>query len=481
MEAKILPRKANELTAINKLPFELVVDVLLASIEPREHRDLLRLQQLASIQALWWDVIRTAPQFWAVLYPMEDVEALHLKLRKSGNFPLTVIWGDDYDVDGTNTFMATVLPHRGRWRVIEFDRIHIARDADYMSLPMPRLESVTWSGAGMQSFLVDFAGGSRLRTLQISWVNLKWEGMQLSGLRALAIHNAATFALSAFVMTLRGCSDLRKLSLRRIDAADPWSNTEQPFHLPNLELLELHLITHTAAIGLIRCIQSRNIRSLILHLGASTVPEYRGFVSDILITANPPPSLLTLLRTLGESGHVNLHISGPKVWIGTEQMNVSFQRPEGWYDYFTSPTGSTFSRLQIPVRIFIGNGKEDEELEDTANCDLSALDTASSLSFVCSAHLGTRILGALIPPGYDTTSRMSLPNLRKVLLGKSIRNEYDFDDLDEFVETLEEVVEQRCSKAAQERGICRLGVYEIEELGGAETLISDLQDLRSTP
>lgn len=94
-----LAKVRNSLVPINRLPVELASEVL-ARVVPGIV-SMRRLRKLAGVQTRWRDIILSHVSFWCNIDVRDPLKVVDLKLRRSGNAPLTIsqYGGGDEDPD----------------------------------------------------------------------------------------------------------------------------------------------------------------------------------------------------------------------------------------------------------------------------------------------------------------------------------------------------------------------------------------------
>lgn len=209
-----LARRRNSRLPLNRLPPELVSDIL---IEVVPSGDIPELQKLAQVQIVWRDIILSNARFWTHLDLEESLETIALKLRRSKNSPLDI--GDfapeDYDFQ---PFYDLIAPHAHRWRAFSFWECPLEIVRASLETPLPMMERLMVLGDGKGPTFLNLIGGPRLRHVHIGAFEIPFQSGVLSNLLSLCIsHIADTALMWVLPGILRGCPDLQEFTLRFIE------------------------------------------------------------------------------------------------------------------------------------------------------------------------------------------------------------------------------------------------------------------------
>lgn len=217
-----------DLAAINRLPQELLVLVLLAFALPnwRHWPDTLRnLHLLAQVCKYWLALIKEAPPFWAELDGHFRKNEWERNLRKSASHPLSIYI--DFSQRPRPGFMVAVSAEVSRWQFLVLSELDPGADIAFLKTsPMPDLETLSLCGDGrIGEVAVDLDGmqAPKLRDLTLWYAApSRWSASIFCGLRKLKIESLSDLAppVSQLLDILECCSSLQSLSLDSLDLGE---------------------------------------------------------------------------------------------------------------------------------------------------------------------------------------------------------------------------------------------------------------------
>ncbi|KAG8934017.1 hypothetical protein FRC02_010754 [Tulasnella sp. 418] len=135
-EHDFLKRPSNEASPIQRLPYEILSDIMLECVEDERmpSRGIITIR-LASVCFRWHQIVHTSHQIWAYLEDSMGTDKVFLFLAKSGEAPLTINCGR-WDRE----FIDLIAPCIHRWKSFTFSE-SLFRFRDLSSLDMAKLFS----------------------------------------------------------------------------------------------------------------------------------------------------------------------------------------------------------------------------------------------------------------------------------------------------------------------------------------------------
>ncbi|KAG8975970.1 hypothetical protein FRB90_009374, partial [Tulasnella sp. 427] len=134
-----LGRQHNSLLPINKLPTELVAQILSLAIFSHTWR-ISTLSTLASVCVRWWRIIINTPSFWAVAR-MGEKPDLAAKKSKDRSLVVEIVDGSHRHWE-MKQFADVVGPQAHRWRFVYLRSPYVRDLFGYLGGPLPRLEEL---------------------------------------------------------------------------------------------------------------------------------------------------------------------------------------------------------------------------------------------------------------------------------------------------------------------------------------------------
>ncbi|KAG8892752.1 hypothetical protein FRB99_002463, partial [Tulasnella sp. 403] len=265
-----LRRRRNNLSFIHRLPFEILVEIFRSVTDGVffSHRYYQVLGTLTGVCTLWASIIGQAPTLWTVVFDHYDLRLVDKIIDKSGNYPLSLLsrgWYHQRPIHETaESFLKRLCPTAYRWKAAEFSmgRQEI-RDLEtcLRDLSAPKLKKLCVVGEdGSGSSVELFRGGAgHLEELDLTAVSINQTSSLLSGLRILRLkylnHSLTTRCL---LVALMRCPNLSELRINSCALHESTTSDDLParLELPHLNILDLCLVTPSAAISILTRISS---------------------------------------------------------------------------------------------------------------------------------------------------------------------------------------------------------------------------------
>lgn len=443
-----IARRRNSLLPVNKLPPELVPDILTGALPSKALREV---KKLAQVQILWRDIILSNTLFWTHLSFGEPLETIALKLRRSKNAPLDIAYFHSRHQD-YQLFFDLVAPHAHRWRAFSVQDCPLEVVRAHLETPLPVLERLIVSDDGKGPPFLNLVGGPRLRHVHIEGFEIPFQSGVLSNLLSLKIaHIPDTALMWVLPGILSGCPYLQEFSLECIELRTAGAmELSAPLILPHLTKFHLCNVATSLSSPLLRflhpndrcfytTISNRNATDALETLDLLLSP--RNEISSIL------DSMFAQPRTSNEFGLRDGSIS---ISACPFQDNYDFSRPPDSHeihlhiDCWPTITGewrhrspfasASFSNVKLWYR-----GIANAEAEDAM---FDFLPTVNCLAIGSILSRATRMVQKLLEPKADGSWRW--PRLERIEL--NVRGEPGVEragDRDTFLRSVQDLVNER--------------------------------------
>lgn len=265
-----IKRKRNGAVSINRIPTEILVDVVdlvLEEFRPpwMQWKYYHSLTRMALVCSQWQSIIENTPSLWSLATSRTSPGLLARALARYQPAPLTVLFPDADPVrcgfkwvhpasfpvmDDEERFLQMVLPHAHRWRTVTLDLTSQVAEAQIRTLPAhsaPLLEklSLAWKSDAQDlsqdasSLSISDIAGHRLRELTLVRAFPPLEGGMHRGLADLDLSLLVGVGSSRFFLdVLIHNPELTRLRLAAIQAVD-----EAPVALDGCPIITLHCLT----------------------------------------------------------------------------------------------------------------------------------------------------------------------------------------------------------------------------------------------
>lgn len=439
----------NALLPINSLPLELTIAILMASLGEEDLRGVLRIRELSSVQACWWDCIRTSPHFWTTL-SIENRKCIPLKIRKSRHFPLTIYGGEAESLPSVQSFLEIVTPEKSRWGRLEFP----GGQAEMLiptliSAPLPLLRDVELLTVKRPPPSLDLclAGATHLRRLSVNGFQVP---QGLSRLTSLEISDLAHPHLSQTALQgiLSMNPGLKTLRLQNLACNQVKAFLTTPLSLCELEELALSDLSSKMVQNLLsRLIAPRLCR---VQIEIPFQDHEEELISDVLRSSNSSSIILSPLR-LGNLSGVVITIAGYHLTITgrfidmTSEFSLSLH---GIYRYSwrtvlgNLATDFGFQTLNVPVELHIN----EETVIETIGSSMSFLEklpTVTSITFDgCALDFVVNAIECLRAP-QKSADPWPCPMLKSIVLDEALGWDWGEPRWTQVLESAAQVAEER--------------------------------------
>ncbi|KAG8998713.1 hypothetical protein FRB93_013492 [Tulasnella sp. JGI-2019a] len=238
-------QERNQSLPINRLPIELLTNILHLHINNKSASPFRDLHNLLQVSVQWYNLVKRSSVLWSVVCP-SDAAKLTTVLANSGASLLDIRCPPDYP-NVPNLFLERVFVQSERWRSVKLESTATESVQSFVAQQAPRLSELQ---IVMQSFdqhgMVEIPNHilSRLRHLKLYRIALQWNPEVLSGLVSLdltCLGSTGLISVSQLIGILRASSDIAELGIgsnvTRIDQSIPHDTAI--VELPRLTSLQL--------------------------------------------------------------------------------------------------------------------------------------------------------------------------------------------------------------------------------------------------
>ncbi|KAG8905699.1 hypothetical protein FRB99_008413 [Tulasnella sp. 403] len=279
--------------SIDILPTELVVEILLRSLDTYPYPYLPYLWKLSKVCTRWWRIIVSTSELWGFLNPRDPVDFM---LRKSQNVPLSLvscmpIWGKR-----ESEYYEAAAEHFERWVVFKHQGNHLMSVAPYLLRHLPNLEVLSLSFSTVPHYSLsrlNLAAGPACGMFTGNWYTKSFRNDLFSALRACPDLESLTF-------------DAIYEQIRIPDDGQP----VPPIHLPRLQRLVMSSSTFAIFFALLNPLCVMNLSKLIATQLSGIRPDDTPRLAAALFgkgrDADTTPLSVALLRNPSASCSVSI-------------------------------------------------------------------------------------------------------------------------------------------------------------------------------
>ncbi|KAG8907410.1 hypothetical protein FRB99_004435 [Tulasnella sp. 403] len=319
----------NSLAPIHRLPVEILVQILFASLNHDPNAwAVLTLRDLASVSKHWMEIIASTPYFWSIVSVAFPVDTIRLVLRKSKNVPLRVhCWSPDIlpVTEGTEEFMEVVSEYSSRWQSLSFRGHATPKVMEYLESSKPALIdlNVQFLWCYRASQLLKIPPDCPLRRINLHSVSLEWDSPTLSNLTVLHLRSIHTNppSLLHIVSIISSSPDIESLTLE-----DMSPNPEEATQDVQLEVILSTMHVHLPALRnfVLKNIPEHVSRWLLLQMSA---PGCRRLVASnvdpVVFQGERPPLLQLALPLIRSSKRMRLSVSERLSWLSVTSFSTT--------------------------------------------------------------------------------------------------------------------------------------------------------------
>ncbi|KAG8905486.1 hypothetical protein FRC01_008338 [Tulasnella sp. 417] len=358
MAAK-LAFKWNAAAPVNQLPPEILSQVLFWTLEP-DNQYVHTLHGLALVCRRWFCLVKESPELWTTLRTDQQLEGIHLVLRKSKGRLLRVI------VTGSTGYYRWEVAESEsfRWGSFEVSGPQNQIPPPFRSFPhAPQLRDasfqITGGGGGAGIDLPERLYKYPLRHVQLLGIRCNWPALFGTGLVTLDVDNPETIpSPEELCDLLMKCPQLVKLRLsgprKRRDRStndSPLNWTEPPIHMPEMTVLDLKHLSPQYLLLLGRIV-APNCATVLLgddnvELEESLVREMPPLLGTALATSFRSSRLVEIQATRRRGLCILLHRPGKQL---AARLDIQTSSPVEVLDVVGGLLRSR--RIQTPITLY---------------------------------------------------------------------------------------------------------------------------------
>ncbi|KIO27005.1 hypothetical protein M407DRAFT_23697 [Tulasnella calospora MUT 4182] len=334
-----LLRQRNATVPLHQLPSEILVLILLETLDVETGCDQMTLRNLAQVAHRWWKIIKSEPRFWnCIVWPGDDIA---LAIRKAGTLPLQLTrqsWSSRSRNPEQDTG-SLIRAHADRWFKISIRHSwgapRLFADALEQSA-FSRLEVLHMEGI-VEVAHVEIGQIERLREALLSFIPCWGHGPKpinpaplLTNLY-LKLSSLGSYPSACLASFLRHCPNLQQLKIQDLwedsDRDNTHSQSSSIISLPALRSLRIENLSkgeHSTEIPILGLISCPNLATLQIHYslerdreGVDAAAVFRALWASSQLKPDALP-MRSVVRKMGDSAYFSVHVENDQVRICAE-------------------------------------------------------------------------------------------------------------------------------------------------------------------
>lgn len=452
-----LTKQRNAMAPINKLPTELSIDILEASLSWISRSDSAwekRLHELSTVQTRWWQQITARASLWTQFRARDPLRLTQLKVERSRDAMIDVDCGEDLPDDYVDRIWPIVLSRAHRWRTFRFRHDTVLQRLPTLRVIAPALEELEIEDYNDQS-VIDLAGCNQLRRLELCQVTLENWGVlrHLTSIRINTVSVSSGFDAQIW-KALCASPHLENLSMEDIEggsASGPELQPSAAIHLPRLANLYLANSPLSTTLLLQRSIRAENVTDFhVSHRDGgdeifADLVRPRGRKPSPLSQAFKVAGVNWAMLSIGPPGH-ELWLEGSVDSLCTVTAGVNIELTTFMELAPLLPfAGSSFSH---PIQLHCMKSREPVDNETITLFDLlNVIPNVTELHLSPETEHAIPVFEFLAEPQEDD-DEWPCPELKEIVIRSELDSRTNEGDWEIFMAHLAQMVESRSNSGA---------------------------------